>query len=164
MWGVSLRRPWERIYFLIVFAKQIFWIFKNLHESSPSELVLTEPWKDLDFFLKVLLSFISTGLKHVSDAQKTHKNPALKGQGAPVRTGPKPFSSAAPRPAASATPTRTLPPVLELEGKKWKVVSCCFTLSTEVHEKLQPNVVGREGRNDFNRCRLVVFVTSSWND
>uniref|UniRef100_A0A7N6AAV7 Adenylyl cyclase-associated protein n=1 Tax=Anabas testudineus TaxID=64144 RepID=A0A7N6AAV7_ANATE len=64
---------------------------------------------------------ITKGLKHVSDAQKTHKNPALKGQGAPVRTGPKPFSSAAPRPAASATPTRTLPPVLELEGKKWKV-------------------------------------------
>ncbi|PWA30144.1 hypothetical protein CCH79_00020144 [Gambusia affinis] len=48
----------------------------------------------------------------------THKNPALRGPGAPVRTGPKPFSSATPRPAA---PTRTLPPVLELEGKKWKV-------------------------------------------
>uniref|UniRef100_A0A3B5MN03 Adenylyl cyclase-associated protein n=1 Tax=Xiphophorus couchianus TaxID=32473 RepID=A0A3B5MN03_9TELE len=63
-------------------------------------------------------------LKHVSDNQKTHKNPALRGQAAqaaPVRTGPKPFSSATPRPAGSAAPTRTLPPVLELEGKKWKV-------------------------------------------
>ncbi|XP_029919702.1 adenylyl cyclase-associated protein 1 [Myripristis murdjan] len=66
-------------------------------------------------------SDITKGLKHVSDDQKTHKNPSLRGQAAPVRTGPKPFSSASPRPAASATPTRTLPPVLELDGKKWKV-------------------------------------------
>ncbi|KAM4630020.1 adenylyl cyclase-associated protein 1 isoform 2-T2 [Polymixia lowei] len=64
---------------------------------------------------------ITKGLKHVSDDEKTHKNPSLRTQGtAAVRTGPKPFSSA-PRPAASATPTRTLPPVLELDGKKWKV-------------------------------------------
>ncbi|XP_018560726.1 LOW QUALITY PROTEIN: adenylyl cyclase-associated protein 1 [Lates calcarifer] len=66
-------------------------------------------------------SDITKGLKHVSDSEKTHKNPALRGQGAQVRTGPKPFCSSAPKPAASATPTRTLPPVLELEGKKWKV-------------------------------------------
>nr|XP_020453248.1 adenylyl cyclase-associated protein 1 [Monopterus albus] len=65
---------------------------------------------------------ITKGLKHVSDDQKTHKNPTLKGQSGPVRTGPKPFaSSSSPRPAASSTPTRTLPPVLELDGKKWKV-------------------------------------------
>ncbi|XP_037549185.1 LOW QUALITY PROTEIN: adenylyl cyclase-associated protein 1 [Nematolebias whitei] len=63
---------------------------------------------------------ITKGLKHVSDDQKTHKNPGLKGQGAPVRSGPKPFASA-PRPAAAAPPTRKLPPVLELEGKKWRV-------------------------------------------
>ncbi|KAM4725698.1 adenylyl cyclase-associated protein 1 [Anableps anableps] len=67
---------------------------------------------------------ITKGLKHISDDQKTHKNPALRGQGgqaAPVRTGPKPFASSTPRPAASAPPSRTLPPVLELEGKKWRV-------------------------------------------
>ncbi|XP_038581452.1 adenylyl cyclase-associated protein 1 [Micropterus salmoides] len=64
---------------------------------------------------------ITKGLKHVGDDQKTHKNPALRSQGAPVRSGPKPFASPTARPAASATPTRTLPPVLELEGKKWKV-------------------------------------------
>lgn len=68
------------------------------------------------------LSLTPAGLKHVSDNQKTHKNPNLRSQGAPVRSGPKPFASSAARPAASATPTRTLPPVLELEGKKWKVV------------------------------------------
>lgn len=66
-------------------------------------------------------SNITSGLKHVSDDQKTHKNPNLRSQGTSVRTGPKPFASPSPRPAASAAPTRTLPPVLELDGKKWKV-------------------------------------------
>ncbi|XP_078123493.1 adenylyl cyclase-associated protein 1 [Sander vitreus] len=65
-------------------------------------------------------SNITSGLKHVSDDQKTHKNPNLRGT-APVRSGPKPFASSNPRPAASATPTRKLPPVFELDGKKWKV-------------------------------------------
>ncbi|MCI4392096.1 hypothetical protein PGIGA_G00142060 [Pangasianodon gigas] len=62
---------------------------------------------------------ITKGLKHVSDAQKTHKNPQLRSQAGPVHTGPKPFSAA--RPTATAAPARTLPPVLELEGKKWRV-------------------------------------------
>lgn len=79
-------------------------------------------------------SLTSPGLKHVGDDQKTHKNPALRSQGAPVRSGPKPFASPTARPAASATPTRTLPPVLELEGKKWKVVSCWFILSKMLPE------------------------------
>ncbi|KAK5910970.1 hypothetical protein CgunFtcFv8_005184 [Champsocephalus gunnari] len=59
---------------------------------------------------------VTTGLKHVSDDQKTHKNPTLRGN-APVRAGPKPFTAAKP----AMAPTRTLPPVLELDGKKWKV-------------------------------------------
>uniref|UniRef100_A0A3P9NZU9 Adenylyl cyclase-associated protein n=1 Tax=Poecilia reticulata TaxID=8081 RepID=A0A3P9NZU9_POERE len=81
------------------------------------------PIPSLYLSLTSILSRRPQGLKHVSDDQKTHKNPALRDQGgqagqtASVRTGPKPFS-ATPRPAA---PTRTLPPVLELEGKKWKV-------------------------------------------
>nr|XP_057902255.1 adenylyl cyclase-associated protein 1 isoform X1 [Doryrhamphus excisus] len=66
-------------------------------------------------------SDITKGLRHVNDDEKTHKNPNLRTQGAAVRTGPKPFSSPAARPAASATPARSLPPVLELDGKKWKV-------------------------------------------
>nr|XP_019960091.1 PREDICTED: adenylyl cyclase-associated protein 1-like [Paralichthys olivaceus] len=65
-------------------------------------------------------SNITSGLKHVSDDQKTHKNPDLRGQTASVRAGPKPFIST-PRPAPAAAPSRTLPPVLELDGKKWKV-------------------------------------------
>uniref|UniRef100_A0A673IYG1 Adenylyl cyclase-associated protein n=1 Tax=Sinocyclocheilus rhinocerous TaxID=307959 RepID=A0A673IYG1_9TELE len=61
---------------------------------------------------------ITKGLKHVSDNQKTHKNPVLKAQGGPLPSGPKPFAA---RPTAAASPARTLPPVLELDGKKWKV-------------------------------------------
>ncbi|XP_061454043.1 adenylyl cyclase-associated protein 1 [Rhineura floridana] len=67
---------------------------------------------------------ITSGLKHVSDNMKTHKNPSLKNQGGPVRTGPKPFT--APKPACAAgtsqkLPAKKEPPVLELEGKKWRV-------------------------------------------
>uniref|UniRef100_A0A1A7XVP4 Adenylyl cyclase-associated protein n=1 Tax=Iconisemion striatum TaxID=60296 RepID=A0A1A7XVP4_9TELE len=65
-------------------------------------------------------SDITRGLKHVSDDQKTHKNPNLRTPGTAVRPGPKPFSSS-PRPTGPTHSTRTLPPVLELEGKKWKV-------------------------------------------
>ncbi|XP_034456028.1 adenylyl cyclase-associated protein 1 [Hippoglossus hippoglossus] len=75
---------------------------------------------------------ITSGLKHVGDDQKTHKNPTLRGQ-APVRTGPKPVSSSPrPAPAPVPAPSRTLPPVLELEGKKWKV---------ENHEGVQDLVI-----------------------
>ncbi|KFV75093.1 Adenylyl cyclase-associated protein 1, partial [Dryobates pubescens] len=66
---------------------------------------------------------ITSGLRHVSDDMKTHKNPALKSQGGPVRTGPKPFT--APKPACNANPSLKTspkaPPLLELEGKKWRV-------------------------------------------
>lgn len=67
---------------------------------------------------------ITSGLKHVSDDMKTHKNPGLKNQGGPVRTGPKPFT--APKPSCAINPSqkqplRKDPPVLELEGKKWRV-------------------------------------------
>lgn len=65
------------------------------------------------------------GLRHVSDDMKTHKNPALKNQGGPVRSGPKPFT--APKPACNANPSPKTSPkapaLLELEGKKWRVVS-----------------------------------------
>ncbi|XP_037329911.1 adenylyl cyclase-associated protein 1 [Pungitius pungitius] len=65
-------------------------------------------------------SNITSALKHVSDDQKTHKNPTLRST-APIRTGPKPFASPTPRPAAAAAVSPKLPPVFELDGKKWKV-------------------------------------------
>lgn len=67
---------------------------------------------------------ITSGLKHVSDDMKTHKNPSLKSLGGPVRTGPKPFTAPKPACAANASsklPPKKMPPVLELEGKKWRV-------------------------------------------
>lgn len=64
-------------------------------------------------------SDITRALKHVSDDQKTHKNPNLRTT--QVRTGPKPFASTTCKAAAPAPQARVLPPVFELEGKKWKV-------------------------------------------
>ncbi|KAG9492962.1 adenylyl cyclase-associated protein 1 [Eleutherodactylus coqui] len=67
---------------------------------------------------------ITRSLKHVSDDMKTHKNPALKSHSGPIRSGPKPFTSPKPTniasPAAKPAPKKE-PPVLELEGKKWRV-------------------------------------------
>ncbi|KAG5843095.1 hypothetical protein ANANG_G00184850 [Anguilla anguilla] len=60
---------------------------------------------------------ITRGLKHVSEAQKTHKNPGLRSQsGAPPPTA---AHGHAPKPAATPPHSRT--PLLELEGKKWRV-------------------------------------------
>lgn len=66
-------------------------------------------------------SCITSGLRPVKDSEKTHKNPSLRAECTQVRTGPKPFESSSPRPAASATVARTKPAVLELQGKKWIV-------------------------------------------
>ncbi|KAB1268184.1 Adenylyl cyclase-associated protein 1 [Camelus dromedarius] len=65
---------------------------------------------------------ITHALKHVSDDMKTHKNPALKAQSGPVRSGPKPFSASKPGISPSPKPpTKKEPALLELEGKKWRV-------------------------------------------
>ncbi|XP_075995166.1 adenylyl cyclase-associated protein 2 [Genypterus blacodes] len=59
---------------------------------------------------------ITKGLKHVSDDQKTHKNADLKAQSPPPKgRTPGPVSS-----APKAAPQKR-PPLLELEGKKWRV-------------------------------------------
>uniref|UniRef100_A0A8C4XAN9 Cyclase associated actin cytoskeleton regulatory protein 2 n=1 Tax=Erpetoichthys calabaricus TaxID=27687 RepID=A0A8C4XAN9_ERPCA len=62
---------------------------------------------------------ITKGLRHVSDDQKTHKNPGLRSQGGVSRQSPtksQTSSSSGPK----AAPQNKLP-VLELEGKKWRV-------------------------------------------
>uniref|UniRef100_A0A8C3TV27 Adenylyl cyclase-associated protein n=1 Tax=Catharus ustulatus TaxID=91951 RepID=A0A8C3TV27_CATUS len=62
---------------------------------------------------------ITKGLRHVSDDQKTHKNPSLRAQGPPVRS---PTKSHTPSPTSPKnSPQQNHPPVLELEGKKWRV-------------------------------------------
>uniref|UniRef100_A0A8C6IS55 Adenylyl cyclase-associated protein n=1 Tax=Melopsittacus undulatus TaxID=13146 RepID=A0A8C6IS55_MELUD len=66
---------------------------------------------------------ITSGLRHVSDDMKTHKNPALKNQGGPLRSGPKPFTAPKPACNANSAPKTSpkAPALLELEGKKWRV-------------------------------------------
>lgn len=60
---------------------------------------------------------MSVGLKHVSDDQKTHKNPNLRPQAAETKTKSK--SSGSVKSAKAAVQKR--PPLLELDGKKWRV-------------------------------------------
>ncbi|KAK7899084.1 hypothetical protein WMY93_019937 [Mugilogobius chulae] len=59
---------------------------------------------------------ITKGLKHVNDGQKTHKNPDLRSQST-ATTKTKAHVKASP-PKASV---QKRPPLLELEGKKWRV-------------------------------------------
>ncbi|KAG7457450.1 hypothetical protein MATL_G00227200 [Megalops atlanticus] len=61
---------------------------------------------------------ITKGLKHVSDDQKTHKNPSLRSQGGGAASSPHKTQSHRP-PSSQPPPQR--PPLLELEGKKWRV-------------------------------------------
>ncbi|XP_075069210.1 adenylyl cyclase-associated protein 2 [Mixophyes fleayi] len=62
---------------------------------------------------------ITKGLKHVSDHQKTHKNPTLRGQGVPNQS---PTKSHTPSPTSpKSLPKQVYAPLLELEGKKWRV-------------------------------------------
>uniref|UniRef100_A0A673HVB3 Adenylyl cyclase-associated protein n=1 Tax=Sinocyclocheilus rhinocerous TaxID=307959 RepID=A0A673HVB3_9TELE len=62
---------------------------------------------------------ITKGLKHVSDKQKTHKNPNLRSQGGRTHQG-SPAKCQNPSSSACA-PAKKHSPVLELEGKKWRV-------------------------------------------
>lgn len=59
---------------------------------------------------------ITSHLKKVSDDQKTHKNPALRG----ANVVPAVTKSAAPTAKVSST-TIDKPPVFELDDKKWKI-------------------------------------------
>ncbi|XP_062342542.1 adenylyl cyclase-associated protein 2 [Osmerus eperlanus] len=62
---------------------------------------------------------ITSGLKHISENQKTHKNPGLRSQG-----GVHPSTTSrnrAPGGFSGRGPPQKRPPLLELEGKKWRV-------------------------------------------
>ncbi|KAK1172704.1 adenylyl cyclase-associated protein 2-like [Acipenser oxyrinchus oxyrinchus] len=58
-------------------------------------------------------------LRHVLDGQKTHKNPELRSQGGVARQSPT--KSHTPSPTSPKPPPQNHFPVLELEGKKWRV-------------------------------------------
>ncbi|NP_001125913.1 adenylyl cyclase-associated protein 2 [Pongo pygmaeus] len=62
---------------------------------------------------------ITKGLRHVTDDQKTYKNPSLRAQGGQTRS---PTKSHTPSPTSPKSyPSQKHAPVLELEGKKWRV-------------------------------------------
>uniref|UniRef100_A0A8C4WSZ4 Adenylyl cyclase-associated protein n=1 Tax=Eptatretus burgeri TaxID=7764 RepID=A0A8C4WSZ4_EPTBU len=68
---------------------------------------------------------ITSGLKHVSNDMKTHKNPALRqSPAAPNLAGPKPYGSKVVSPPAASNKSASAKkpaPLLELSGKKWRV-------------------------------------------
>ncbi|XP_041739890.2 adenylyl cyclase-associated protein 2 isoform X2 [Coregonus clupeaformis] len=62
---------------------------------------------------------ITKALKHVSKDQMTHKNPALRSQGGEHHSSPP--KSRNPGGSSNRAPPQKRPPLLELEGKKWRV-------------------------------------------
>ncbi|KAG5264635.1 hypothetical protein AALO_G00256350 [Alosa alosa] len=64
---------------------------------------------------------ITKVLKHVSDEQKTHKNPGLRSQGGPQQGQQQQQASPAKSKNQRKKQNKKHPPVLELEGKKWRV-------------------------------------------
>lgn len=60
------------------------------------------------------------GLRKVTDDQKTHKNPALRGSSKVEASAVEKKSTSAPK--AVSAPVKKAP-VCELQGKKWIVVS-----------------------------------------
>ncbi|XP_062953058.1 adenylyl cyclase-associated protein 2 isoform X1 [Cynocephalus volans] len=62
---------------------------------------------------------ITKGLRHVTDDQKTYKNPSLRAQGAQTRSPTKSHTAGPTSPKAHSPQKHA--PVFELEGKKWRV-------------------------------------------
>ncbi|XP_001376362.2 adenylyl cyclase-associated protein 2 isoform X2 [Monodelphis domestica] len=62
---------------------------------------------------------ITKGLRHVSDDQKTHKNPKLRAQGGQTQSPTKNHTPSSISPQSPLQQNH--PPMLELEGKKWRV-------------------------------------------
>ena len=71
--------------------------------------------KDITYLLTYL------GLRKVTDAEKTHKNPALRSAPGVTPTAPK--ASTTPQLKKFSAPVANKPPVFELQNKKWVVVS-----------------------------------------
>ena len=70
---------------------------------------------------------MSTGLKKVTDAQKTHKNPELRGSSVVTEAALNKNKKAA-APAKKAAAPAKQPPKLQLVGKKWSCVSFTFLM------------------------------------
>ena len=73
-----------------------------------------------------------TGLRKVTDDQKTHKNPKLRTTAQPFKpaTAPKPFKPFNASPTTAKKEEVVKPPKCELEGKKWIVVCASYLYSS----------------------------------
>lgn len=86
------------------------------------------------------------GLRKVTDDMKTHKNPELRASSV-VKASSKPATSSAPK---AATPAVKKPPVCELQGKKWVVVSVLsLGLVIWTHLLLLPTRNTKKGTQDL---------------
>lgn len=98
--------------------------------------------------------FPSVGLKHVSDDQKTHKNPNLRSQQPTTAKGKNAGPVASP-----TTPAQKRPPLLELEGKKWRVVCVMCKSYFEDHLYLiKPTTGALEIFNDNLICTYPALI------
>ncbi|XP_060798081.1 adenylyl cyclase-associated protein 2 [Neoarius graeffei] len=88
---------------------------------------------------------ITKGLKHVCDEQKTHKNPTLRSPGGTSQTSPS--KGRAPS-SSTPIPAQKRSPLLELEGKKWRV---------EYQEQVHDLVIGE------TELKQVVYIFSCNN-
>lgn len=61
----------------------------------------------------------------MSDEQKTHKNPGLRSKSGTDPTSPSKGTASS---SSTPAPAKKYSPVLELEGKKWRVVSPAIPL------------------------------------
>ena len=91
------------------------------------DLVLREILSGHEHIFSPCFSFV--GLKHVADNQKTHKNPNLRFQATPNKTK-SPEKVKSPKAAVQKKP-----PLLELEGKKWRVVCTMFTFTLDYSQR-----------------------------
>uniref|UniRef100_A0A8C4NS61 Adenylyl cyclase-associated protein n=1 Tax=Dicentrarchus labrax TaxID=13489 RepID=A0A8C4NS61_DICLA len=109
---------WVRSYLSIWTEVQSF--IKQHHTTGlvwSKSVSTTSPLLKLLRELRFMTSsyFPSVGLKHVSEDKKTHKNPNLRSQATPTKTK----SPGTAKSAKAAVQKR--PPLLELDGKKWRV-------------------------------------------
>ncbi len=74
---------------------------------------------------------VGVGLRKVTDNMKTHKNPELRASSVVKAGDVKPAAKTTPK-FGSSTPAAKKPPLLELQNKKWIVVSLGSVRSSEM--------------------------------
>jgi len=108
------------------------------------------------------LSFLP-GLRKVTDSMKTHKNPELRASSMVKASSDKPTKAAPKYGTAASTVKKS--PVLELQNKRWVVVSVCMCacMCVCVYIFVYRGSVGR-GSGSVRRCSSCLSLyTSSCN-